>query len=318
MDWLTRRTFLEKMSVLTAGAFVAASGLQSAAAETKPEPHIRFPSSPRDRLAVASYPFRAYIESPNNPDRNPALPGMDLTEFGAEVVRKFNVHNIEPHSHHFRSLEPEYLSRFREALQKANVKAVDIAVDGRDSFYDENPSTRKKAVAYGKTWVDVAAAIGCPSIRTHIAGKPSPNLQRTAESLREVASYGAENNIVVNLENDDLVSEDAFFLVKVFEPVDHPYLRALPDFANSMMTCDADFNYRAVQAMFRHAYCICHVKDGETGDGGKEFNIDMGKTFAILKSSGYRGYCSMEYDRESGDPYAATSKLIEQSLQYLS
>jgi sugar phosphate isomerase/epimerase len=318
MAWLTRRTFLEKMSVLTAGAFVAASGLPSAAAETKPEPHIPFPSSPRDRLAVASYPFRAYIESPNNRDRNRALPGMDLTEFGAEVVRKFNLHNIEPHSHHFRSLEPEYLSRFREALQKANVKAVDIAVDGRDSFYDEDPTTRKKAVAYGKTWVDVAAAIGCPSIRTHIAGKPSPNLQRTAESLREVARYGAENNIVVNLENDDLVSEDAFFLVKVLETVDHPYLRALPDFANSMMTGDADFNYRAVQAMFQHAYCICHVKDGETGDGGKEFNIDMGKTFGILKSSGYRGYCSMEYDREGGDPYVATAKLIEQSLQYLS
>jgi len=70
--------------------------------------------------------------------------------------------------------------------------------------------------------------------------------------------------------------------------------------------------------MFQHAYCICHVKDGETGDGGKEFNIDMARTFAILKASGYRGYCSMEYDRQGGDPYAATAKLIEQSLQYLS
>jgi sugar phosphate isomerase/epimerase len=318
MDSLTRRSFLEKVSVLTAGALAAANGLRSAAAETKPEPHFPFPSAPRDRIAVASYPFRAYIESPNNRDRNRALPGMDLTEFGAEVVKKFNVHNIEPHSRHFRSLEPEYLSRLREALQKANVKAVDIAVDGSDSFYDDNPATRKKAVAYGKSWVDVAVAIGCPSIRTHIAGKASPNLQRTVESLREVAGYGAEKNIVVNLENDDLVSEDAFFLVKVIEGVGNPYLHALPDFANSMLTGNADFNYRAVKAMFEHAYCICHVKDGETGDDGKEFSIDMEKTFGILKSSGYRGYCSMEYDRQSGDPYAATAKLIEQSLQYLS
>jgi sugar phosphate isomerase/epimerase len=318
MDSLTRRTFLEKVSVLTAGAFVAASGLLAAVAEARSEPHIAFPTSPRDRLAVASYPFRAYIESPGNRDRDRSLPGMDLTEFAAEVVKKFNVHNIEPHSRHFRSLDAEYLGRFREALQKANAKAVDIAVDGRDSFYDENLSIRKKAVAFGKTWVDVAAAIGCPSIRTHIAGKSSPNVPRTVESLREVASYGAEKNIVVNLENDDLVSEDAFFLVKVIETVDSPYLHALPDFANSMLTGDADFNYRAVQAMFQHAYCICHVKDGETGDGGKEFNIDMAETFGILKASGYRGYCSMEYDRQSGDPYAATAKLIEQSLQYLS
>jgi sugar phosphate isomerase/epimerase len=317
MDSLTRRAFLEKASVLTAGAFAAASGLPPAAAESKPEPHIAFPSSPRDRLAVASYPFRAYIDSPNNRDRNRSLPGMDLTDFPAEVVRKFNVHNIEPHNRHFRSLDAAYLDRLLEALQKANVRAVDIAVDGHDSFYDEDPSIRKKAVAYAKTWVDVAAAIGCPSIRTHIAGKSSPNLPRTVESLRQVANYGAEKNVVVNLENDDLVSEDAFFIVKVIEAVTNPYLHALPDFANSMLTGDADFNYRAVQAMFQHAYCICHVKDGETGDGGKEFDIDIAKTFGILKASGYRGYCSMEYDSEGGDPYAATAKLIEQSLQYL-
>jgi sugar phosphate isomerase/epimerase len=317
MDSLTRRAFLEKVSVLTAGAFVAARGLPGAAAETASQPHITFPIAPRERLAVASYPFRAYIESPNNRDRNHSLPGMDLTDFPAEVVRKFDVHNIEPHNRHFRSLDAEYLGRFREALQKANVKAVDIAVDGRDSFYDEDAAIRRKAVAYGKTWVDVAVAIGCPSIRTHIEGKASPNVARTVESLREVASYGAEKNVVINLENDDLVSEDAFFIVRVIEGVGSGYLHALPDFANSMLTGDADFNYRAVQAMFRHAYCICHVKDGETGDGGKEFDVDMAKTFGILKASGYRGYCSMEYDRESGDPYAATAKLIEQSLRYL-
>src|SRR5271166_4539970 len=115
MDPLTRRTFLEKASVLTAGAFVAASGLPIAAAQTKLEPHISFPSAPRDRLAVASYPFRAYIDSPNNRDRNHTLPGMDLADFPAEVVRKFNVHNIEPHNRHFRSLDAEYLARFREA-----------------------------------------------------------------------------------------------------------------------------------------------------------------------------------------------------------
>ena len=73
----------------------------------------------------------------------------------------------------------------------------------------------------------------------------------------------------INLENDDLVSEDAFFVVKVIEAVNHPYLHALPDFANSMMTGDAEFNYRALQAMFQHAYCICHVKDGETDDHDK-------------------------------------------------
>ena len=317
MPTITRRKFVERLPAATAGVFVLLSSRQSSA-NSAAQPRINFPTVPRQRLAVASYPFRAYIESPSNRDRNRKLPGMDLAEFASQVVTKFNVNNIEPHCRHFRSLNPEYLANFREVLAKANVKVVDIAVDGSSSFYDEDPTTRQKSVMYAKSWVDVAVAIGSPSIRTHMAQatNSSPDAQRAADSLRRVAEYGAERKVVINLENDDLRSEDAFFLVKVIESVANPYLRALPDFANSMLTGDASFNYRAVEAMFQHAYCICHVKDGETGDN-QEFNIDMKRTFDILKSSAYRGYCSMEFDRAKGDPYAATARLIEQSLQYL-
>ena len=317
MNPLTRRAFLEKLSTLAAGSLVPALS-SGAFANAVAEPHIVFPTAPRDRIAVASYPFRAYIESPGNRDRNPSLPGMDLLQFPAEVVNKFGVHNIEPHSRHFRSLDSAYLAQFRQHLDKAGSKAVNIAVSIQESFYDSDAAARDKAIASAKKWVDVAVSIGSPGIRAHIHTAPNskPNLERTVGSLREVAKYSADKNVVVTLENDDLVSEDAFFIVKAIEGVNHPYLRALPDFANSMLTGDADFNYRALQAMFQHAYNICHVKDGEV-DNGKQFNIDMEKSFGILKSTGFRGYCSMEYDAP-GDPYAATTKLVEQTIHYLS
>jgi sugar phosphate isomerase/epimerase len=323
MDSLTRRAFLEKLSALTVGGVIA-SGIGDAFGAGQPDksvvsrPHISFPRAPRDRISVASYPFRAYIESPTNRDRDRSLLGMDLTDFAAEVARKFNVHNIEPHNRHFRSLDPDYLRTFREALIKANSKVVNIAVDGPDSFYDPSPDIRKTAIAYAKKWVDVAVEIGSPSIRTHIqkAANSAPDVGRATESLREVAEFGAGKNVVVSLENDDLVSEAAFFVVKVIEAVNHPYLRALPDFANSMMTGDADFNYRALQAMFQHAYCICHVKDSETDDHDKLLTVDLKRSFDILKSSGYQGYCSMEFD-SPGEPYAPTARLIEQTLPYL-
>ena len=319
MDSITRRAFLEKGSTAAAGMFLPTRKVWTESSDARSEPHLSFPVSPRDRIAVASYPFRAYIESPANRDRDRKLPGMDLTEFAAHVVSKFKVHNIEPHSRHFSSLGPAYLARVQEAFQKAGVRAVDIAVSADDSFYDAERSARNKAVAFAKTWVDVGVSIGSPSIRTHIrpAKNSSPNLHRTAESLREVTDYAAQKDVVVNLENDDLVSEDAFFLVKVIELVDHPYLRALPDFCNSMLTGNAEFNYRAVQAMFKHAYSICHVKDNEADDRGRLFKIDLKKSFDILRSSGYRGYCSMEFDAP-GEPYGPTLKLIEQSIQYLS
>ena len=84
-----------------------------------------------------------------------------------------------------------------------------------------------------------------------------------------------------------------------------------------VMTGNADFNYRAVRAMFKHAYNICHVKDSEADDNGKLFSIDLKKTFDILKSSGFRGYCSIEFDAP-GEPYGPTAKLIDQSIRFLS
>jgi sugar phosphate isomerase/epimerase len=317
MDHYSRRAFLKLSSAAAGGCLTAKFAAAGAAANA--QPNIAFPTAPRDRISVASYPFRAYIISPNNRDRDNKIPGMTLSDFPAHVVEKFGVHNIEPLGDHFPSLETAQLEAFHAVLEKSGVHAINIPIGNNHSFYDADPANRELAVAYAKKWVDAAVRIGAPGIRAHVrkAKNSSPNVERAAESLRKLADYAAEKNIVVTLENDDLVSEDAFFIVKTIAAVNQPYLHALPDFANSMLTGNIDFNYRALTAMFGHAYNICHVKDGETDDKGKPFSIDMEKSFGILKASNYRGYCSMEYDAP-GDPYAPTTRLIEQTLKYLS
>ena len=298
----------------TIGELFAWAGVPSESA-----PHVSFPTAARDRLAVAAWPFRAYINSPTNSDRDPKKPGMDLKDFAAYVVKTFNVHGIEPYNLHFSSTHPQYLKEFREALLRANAHAVNIAVDQEMSLYDADRATRQAAVAYAKKWIDVATAIGSPSVRTNMAPAKNtdPNLENAVESMKQLADYGASRNVVVHMENDNLVSEDAFFLVQVIDRVKNPYLHTLPDFANSMMSGNADFAYRAIKAMFDHAYGICHVKDGDFDQNGKDYPIDLAKTFGILKASNYRGYCSIEYSG-SGDPHEPTKKLIAESVKYLS
>src|SRR5271168_788790 len=182
MDSLTRRAFLENLSVLSAGG-VAAAALPSALASPGSEPHISFPTHPRERISIAAYPFRAYIVSPDNRDRDTSLPGMNLLDFPAHVVDKFNIHNIEPHSRHFTSVQPDYLESFQQVLQKTRVRAVNIAVSVSISFYDADTSTRTRAVDTAKKWVDVATHIGSPGIRTHIATARNspPNVDFAAE-----------------------------------------------------------------------------------------------------------------------------------------
>src|SRR6202050_1282622 len=109
MSSITRRTFLETCAVLA-----SASAARSAAA-----PDIRFPTVPRDRLAVASYPFRAFMDRPGHA-------GLKLTDFAAMVVEKFGIHNIEPLNSHFPSTEPVYLAELRRSVEQAHSHIVNI------------------------------------------------------------------------------------------------------------------------------------------------------------------------------------------------
>ena len=115
-----------------------------------------------------------------------------------------------------------YLRGFRNAIEHAGVHVVNIPVDNTASYYDADPQQRAKAVENGKRWVDVAVLIGSPSIRTSIAqaANARPSVDVVAEQLKRLTEYAAQKGVVLNLENDNLVSEDAFFLVRVIEKVE--------------------------------------------------------------------------------------------------
>ena len=241
-----------------------------------------------------------------------------LLDFPKMIADRFGVHGIEPLDEHFPSTDAAYLDQFRAAVEKAGSRIVNIPAGKLGgSFYDADGDRRKRVVETAKHWVDVAASVGSPGVRVHVASaKNPPNVAVAAESLRRVAEWGETKNVVVHLENDDPKSEEAFFLVDVITAAKTLWLRALPDFCNSMLLERGDdYNYKAVAAMFGHAYAICHVKDSEQ-DGKKMFHIDLARTFEIARAARYRGYFSIEYDAE-GDPLAPTEALIAASLKVL-
>jgi len=314
MSGTSRREFLGRASLLT---FALGRATFANGAVPK-EPHLDFPTAPRARLSVTSYPFRKFIESPTNHERDPKVPGWDLKEFPGIIAKRFDVHNINPLLDHFGSTEPSYLDAFRKAVEDAGSNMADLGLGGR-KFWDPDPAQRQAAVDYGKHGVDMAVAVGSPSVRQHLGGSRGvmPDVELAAKSLGKLAEYGASKNIVVILENDAAINEDPFTIVKIIEKADNPYLRALPDMGNSLGGGDADFNKRGVTGMFKHAFNMCHVKDEVFGKGGKTYQVDLPTTFAIAKDSGYKGYYSMEFEIRLADPYAGTQRLIDETLKYL-
>jgi sugar phosphate isomerase/epimerase len=313
----SRRRFLTQSAAAAASSFLCSSLKTSFGATAGP--NLQFPSAPRDRLAIASYPFRDFIAGTHDSSRDSSAPGMDLKNFLPHVQSKFNINKIEPWSEHFRSLDAQYLAELRSTIEVAHGAIVNIAVDGGHSPFALDKSERDEAVAFSKRWIDAALAVGSPSVRTNMppAKDSQPDVDRAVDSLSRVADYGASKNILVNLENDNPASEDPFFIVQVLEKVNNPYLHSNPDFANSLMTGKTEYAYKGIEALFAHAYGICHVKAMEADEKGRLVRVDMPRTFAILKRSHYRGYCSMEFD-SPGDPYQGTSDLIAQTLEYLS
>ncbi|MES1257388.1 MAG: sugar phosphate isomerase/epimerase family protein [Acidobacteriota bacterium] len=306
---LTRRSFLIG-SALAPGMSAMAPGAA---------PALRFPTAARDRLAIASYSFRSLIDTPRNRARNTVPQGgwIALKDFPALMAQKYNVHAVELLNQHFPSVEPAYLRELREAVQSAGSRIVNIPTGVGASVYDTDESRRALAVVNAKKWVDTAVALDCPSIRVHIQGAKglTPDAELAARSLLEIALHGQARGVVVNLENDDPATEDAFFVAKVIDRAHSPWLRALPDFCNSMLRGDEKFNYDAVSAMFQRAYNISHVKDSEV-DGDRIVRVDLARTFMIAKESGYKGWFSIEWEG-AGDVWEENGKLIGQSLRYM-
>jgi sugar phosphate isomerase/epimerase len=320
MTGYSRRKFLERTAIAAAvgpalgPALPHVSGWFAQIAG----PQVHFPADPRERVSVSTYPFREFIIGRD--DQQAALgKKIPLKDFPAQIVAKFNVKKIEPWSEHILSRENAYLDELHNAAAKAGVSFANIAADGEHSIYSTDADERRKAVAFGINWIDVAAHLGSPSVRLNIAedknGKPDAG--KAAEGFTQIASYAAAKNVVVHLENDNPVSEDPFFIAALVDRVNNPWLHALPDFGNSLAALPAEKAYRGLDQMFTRAYAISHVKDTTTTPAHVVVPVDMQRIFAIAKKHYFDGIFSMEWET-AGEVYAGTASLIARTIKSIS
>jgi sugar phosphate isomerase/epimerase len=319
MSPIPRRTFLQdSLALAVACTGTSTFSLPITANLFSDDPHVTFPASPRDRIAVSSYPFREFIVGGHHVDSAPPAK-MPLRDFPAHVLAKFNIRKVEPWSRHFLSLDPGYVDEIRNTASKAGVAFANIAADGDHSLYSPDAAERDRAIEFGKAWIGVAARLGSSSVRINLATAKNVKTdgELVAEGLKPIAEHAASKNVVVHLENDNPVSEDPFFIVSVIDRVKSPWLHALPDFGNSLAALPAEDAYRGLDQMFAHAYAISHVKETITTRSNAVAHVDLARSFSLAAKHGYKGNFSMEFDSE-GDPYEGTAKLIAATIKNLS
>ncbi|MGI6455569.1 MAG: sugar phosphate isomerase/epimerase family protein [bacterium] len=193
-----------------------------------------------------------------------------------------------------------YLKELNKAADDAGVKILLLMVDGEGSMYSPDFRERKQAVINHRKWLDIAAVLGCHSIRCN-AGEgqvePREALRAAADSFSELSTYARQYNMNVIIENHGGLSSDPEWLVALMKAVDMDNFGTLPDFGNfprnrEGYTIDI---YDAVRAMMPYAKAVS-AKCYDFDENGNETTIDYEKMMQIVLEAGYNGYVGVEYE----------------------
>ncbi|MEV5028137.1 sugar phosphate isomerase/epimerase family protein [Paenibacillus sp. LPE1-1-1.1] len=157
---------------------------------------------------------------------------LTLLELPAEAAAR-GYQALEVCHFHFPSTDPAYLEQLKQSFFEANVKFDTLLLDYGDiTSLDE--SKRKADFAFIKKWIDIASLCGAKQIRV-IAGEASPTdeaaIQISADSLAELASYGASKAVHVITENFKSLTSTADSSLKLLAKAGKP-VGFITDFGN--------------------------------------------------------------------------------------
>ena len=183
----------------------------------------------------------------------------------------------------------------------------------------------EKEIAMIKHHVDLAETLGSKCLRhdaTYYIKKETPPprgfddfLDRLAYGYREVTVYAEKKNIATSVENHGLFVQDSARVEKLINKVGHKNFGVLLDTGN-FLCADEDPAYAVgvLAPYIKHVHAKdFHIKNGMGPNPGEGFfksrggnylrgsiighgNAPVDQCIEIIKSSGYDGYISVEFE----------------------
>ncbi len=241
-----------------------------------------------NRICISSWSFHNLFSCTRYKDAPVPKKDMDVLDFPELVADRYHVHNLEVVSKHFASTSGSYFAEFRQRLDKAHSRLINIPVDF-DELWDQpsisspDESVRAHALGLYMPWIDHAATLRAESVRCDpgILNLDDPSL--TIDSYRKLVAHGQSCGIGVIVENHGTAAAYPNELVKILRASG---AGALPDLGNFP---DQETRLRGLKAMFPLAKNLCHVKF----DPAK---FDLPECIGIARSAHFEGVYSIEAD----------------------
>lgn len=268
-------------------------------------------ADPKFRVSLAQWSLHRAIKSR-------LITNLDFPRVARE---QFGIEGLEFVNQLWEAPTADYVFRLRQNMHSTGTKAVLIMCDGEGRMGHHEKAERMRAAANHHKWVDIAAEMGCHSIRTNMYPADQPTtpaqiddfIKYCAESFTSLCDYARPRNINVTIENHGGVSSNPDVVVRLMKAVNLPNFGTLPDFGNFPKEID---RYQAVQKLMPYAKAVS-FKCMDFGPDGKETTMDLDRMMRIALDAGYRGWVGIEYEGNRLSEYegiAAAKRFLDRLL----
>ena len=244
---------------------------------------------------------------------------MDHLDFAKVAKEDFGISGIEYVNQFFidKAEDTAYLNEMNQRANDNGVEQLIIMIDMEGSLATLKEPARKQAIENHYKWVNAAKYLGCHSIRVNTIGKGDRQavLNAAVDSLGQLATYAAKEDINIIVENHGGYSSDGSWLSEVMRQVGMDNCGTLPDFGNFRINLFPPQSYDQLTGMkelMPFAKGIS-AKTFEFDSQGNHKTYDLKPILKIIKDSGFDGFIGIEYEGYKLSEYAgirATKRLL--------
>lgn len=246
---------------------------------------------PLERIGIATWSFRNRMAAGRTAN-SPAAPGPILTAIDAPrfVAEELGLRQLEIIINHLDERTVAYAERVRAAADRVGVRFINLQLGGQMSNPD--PTARANSINEIKEGMRIAAALGAPSVRADVGGRPTDTLDVaiTADSYRQLVEFGSTIGVMPMPENHGGHSTDPDKLVSIMRAVD-PRVKAILDWGNWQVQ-NQEQRIESTRKLLPYAGLVSAKFD--RFDEEYRPNYDVAELVRVVEGGGYRGLYSIE------------------------
>jgi sugar phosphate isomerase/epimerase len=276
-----RRGFLTR-SLLAAAAAPALLRPSTAVAI----PPIFRPRPSHLKLSVAAYSYRQMLTA--------KPPRMDMFGF-VDLAADLGFDAVEPTSYYFPAdADDAYFARWKRHAFRQGMDVSGTAI-GNNFCFPAGPK-RDEQIALTKKWIDIAAFIGAPVIRTFAGTVPKDATEDAAlawvvECYNEVLPHAEAKGVVLAVENHGGITATPQQLLRIVESIDHENFGVNLDTGNF----HTEDPYGDLALLAPYAVNVQVKTEIRPKDKPAE-ETDFARIVDILRHALYSGYVVIEYE----------------------